>query len=113
MAERRITKTTIETRIVMTLFVTIGSQDLTRKFKSAWAKTGELTVDPNRMHREVETAFRDLCQTWGIEKAEGLIISEDETRTTEYVTEVDSTLKSGARNNVYYDKLADEIPGGY
>ncbi|ROS52941.1 hypothetical protein [Frigoribacterium sp. PhB24] len=108
MDERKITKTEQHQRIVMTLFVTVGQETLTRAFNSPWTVPGEPTVDPNHMHRQVETTFRDLCQTWGLTKAEGLIVSHDEVRAVEYVTETTFAQKERVRNKVIYDQAAEE-----
>ena len=100
---RESTKTEKHARVVMTLFVTIGQERLTRRFESPWAKPHDVVEDPNHMHHRVEREFRELCRTWGLERAAGLIVSQDETRTTTYVTETEITQREQARNIVAYD----------
>lgn len=105
---RTVNDTVYEVRNVMTLFVKVGGQELTRTFESPWYKHGEPAVDPNRMHRDVVQAFRDLCRTWGIAEAEGVIVSENEERKTQEVTEVTSSLEEFIRKPVSYDKVDEE-----
>lgn len=106
--ERTVTDTVHEARTVMTLFVTVGGQELTRTFESPWYKHGEQRVDPNRMHRDVVQAFLDLCKTWGIAEAEGVIVSESEERKTQKVTEVTSSLEEFIRKPVKYSSAVEE-----
>lgn len=106
--ERTVTDTVHEVRTVMTLFVTIGEEQLTRRFESSWTRQGEPTINSNRMHRDVEQVFRDLCKTWGIAEAQGLIVSENEERKTQKITEMTSSVEEYIRNTVSHDRAAEE-----
>lgn len=106
--QRRVESTVTETRVKMTLTVDISGTHLTRDFADSWAKSGETTADPNHQYRQVEIAFRELCQTWGLQEAVGMIVSTHETRLTRKVIETEISSTSRELDQVRYDLAAEE-----
>lgn len=107
MTEQQVTKTTIEHRDVITLFVVVnGQQVLTRPFRSPWFKQGDPGQDPNYLGRQVELEFRSFCKEWGVKKASALTVYETEERTTRSITETDVKSTEIIRNTIEHEEAS-------